>query len=386
MIKIHRGYVTDVDDKSIMTTDIEVDGEVRQVLSKVDREYGKFLSPERADYALSGLIAFAMRNKHDIVCEAPVTEELLFNVREMLIPSLVRNDAKNYHTKITADMAAPLDKLPFSKSGAGGVGTGISCGVDSFHVLAKHLNSEYASRNLTHLTIFNNGSINQCYAKAGLDKVKRAVFERAFKVAAELNIPIVQFESNFHKVFPQDHLRTHTFMDLFAFYSLQKLWKVYYYASASPFEEFKLAGNSGIANGFYDLLMLDIFSIDKLRLYLEGAEGDRNDKVRVIADFPTAKKYLHVCTRQATNCGLCDKCLRTQLALEAIDKLDEFSAVFNLDLYKSNAKKNYIYLCTKNAAKNPYYTRTYRQLYPKHKELFDEINAQLAKAKPKIKK
>lgn len=120
MIKIYRGYVAEVSGASIMFTDIDIDAEKKHVLVSVEKDYGKFLSPERADYALVGMLAYALRNKHDIICAAPVTEELLYNIREILIPTLVRSDPRNYPVKIQADIAPPLDKLPFAKTLRGG--------------------------------------------------------------------------------------------------------------------------------------------------------------------------------------------------------------------------------------------------------------------------
>ena len=120
MIKIHRGYVSEVANAAIMFTEIDIDDDKKHVLVSVDRDYGKFLSPERADYALVGILAYALRNRHDIICAAPVTDELLYNIREILIPTLVRSDPRNYPVQISANIAPPLDKLLFAKRVGGG--------------------------------------------------------------------------------------------------------------------------------------------------------------------------------------------------------------------------------------------------------------------------
>ena len=120
MIRIHPGCVSDSEEFSTLSTDIEIDGEKTNVYLSVQPEYGKFFAPERADYALIGLLAYAMRHGHDIICEVPVTEELLYNIREMLIPTLVRSDSRGYHVKIQADIAPPLEKLPVANCKLGG--------------------------------------------------------------------------------------------------------------------------------------------------------------------------------------------------------------------------------------------------------------------------
>lgn len=377
MILIHQGYVSEADGVSTLTTEIDINGEKKDVRLSVAAEYGKFLSPERADYGLVGMLRFALRTRQDIICKAPVTEELLYNIREILIPTLVRSDPRNYHVKIQADIAPPLDKLPVGQDAlGGGVGTGISCGVDSFYTVLKHVNSEYPSRRLTHLCIFNNGSINLGCYRRDLLYVKQKVFERAENVAAEINLPLLKLESNFQDVIPQDHYLTHTYMDALAIYAMQKLWRVYYYSSGLSFKDFSLEKNLKQDPAHFDALLLDCFSISKLRIISCGGEGDRNDKVDFIADNPIAQKYLHVCIRKAFNCGVCSKCLRTLLSFDAAGKLDNFRQSFNIDAYIKNRNKAYMYLFDeiKKDPNNSLFAKSYKVLYARHKNFFDELN------------
>ena len=120
MIKIHQGYVSESEIATTLSTEIDIGDAKKIVQLSVEKDYGKFFSPERADYALVGMIAYALRNKHDIICEAPVTDELLYNIREILIPTFTRTDPRNYPVKIQADIAPPLDKLPVEKMRRGG--------------------------------------------------------------------------------------------------------------------------------------------------------------------------------------------------------------------------------------------------------------------------
>ncbi len=111
MIKIHAGKVLEADGITTLSTEIEIGDAKKEVRLSVAREYGKYFSPERADYALVGMLAYALRNKHDIICETPVTDELLYNIRELLIPTFIRSDSRGYSVKIQADIAPPLEKL-----------------------------------------------------------------------------------------------------------------------------------------------------------------------------------------------------------------------------------------------------------------------------------
>lgn len=120
MIRIHQGQVSTSGDNSTLSTVIDIGNEKKNVCLSVSKEYGQFLSPERADYGLVGMLAYALRKKHDIICEAPVTDELLYNIRELLIPTFVRSDARNYPVKINAEVAPPLDKLDVAQVTCGG--------------------------------------------------------------------------------------------------------------------------------------------------------------------------------------------------------------------------------------------------------------------------
>jgi hypothetical protein len=55
-----------------------------------------------------------------------------------------------------------------------------------------------------------------------------------------------------------------------------------------------------------------------------GTEMTRLKKVSIVADWPTGLHHLRVCQNDnsgASNCGTCEKCLRTKLMLEALGKL-----------------------------------------------------------------
>ena len=256
----------------------------------------------------------------------------------------------------------------------GGVGTGLSCGVDSFHSVLKHLDSKYTHQNLTHIAVYNIGSINACYGEENILRVKEKVFERTEKVTAELNLPLVKLDSNFQDVIPQNHYLSHTYMDALAIYSLQKLWRIYYYAGTHPFNEFSLKNNFEIDPAHFELFLLNCFSTSNIKIVPEGSEGNRNDKIKFISSFPIARKNLHVCIRKEFNCGVCPKCLRTLLAIDALNKLDDFRAVFDVDAYLKNLVNNYLFLFQKYVLERDlFFEQTFKILYQRHKNFFDSI-------------
>jgi hypothetical protein len=57
----------------------------------------------------------------------------------------------------------------------------------------------------------------------------------------------------------------------------------------------------------------------------DGTETDKYGKMRAIADWPLAMRFLRVCfapRRAGLNCGICEKCVRTQAMFAAIGRHD----------------------------------------------------------------
>jgi len=235
-----------------------------------------------------------------------------------------------YFTKITAptisEPADPLERFA-------GVGTGCSCGVDSFHAIASNLNTEFESMRITHLTLLNVGAFNDTYSEAGQDDVKQAVINRATAVAKEVNLPLVLTNSNYGEVIDQHHLFTNSFANLFGVFCLQKLWKTYYLGSSDGYQYFSLTDNDAYDSAKYDLLTLAAVSTPSLKFYSDGGPFTRIEKTAAILNFTPAQKHLHVCVKESYNDGTCFKCIRTIMALDALESLDKFRKVFDVDAY-----------------------------------------------------
>ena len=183
---------------------IEIDDDVKSVWFDVEKKYEKYLSVDRADAYLIGMLHYALSNHHNIKCELPVSEELLYNIKKILIPSLV-NHSKNFRT-ITIE-AKTISNYNMGQY----VGTGCSCGIDSMSAIYNHLKTEYKSLDLTHLCINNVGAFNDCYKEYGQEKVKSERYEITEKVAKEIGLDLIKTDSNFGEVIHQRHLFTHTY-------------------------------------------------------------------------------------------------------------------------------------------------------------------------------
>jgi len=331
MITIHQPKIIDVNGRSRVDAILDIDGKQCNLWFEVDKEYEKYLCYERADAFLVGALPWAMRNKHDITCVAPVTTELFFNLNHYLLPTLYKFGKTLHPTKIIA--ATSSEQL----ENYGGVGTGMSCGVDSFHAVLKHWRTEDERPNLTHLCINNTGSFNNFgnYALYGADKAREEVYSRAASVAKELGLPLISTDSNIINVFPI-FVQAHTYTSSFAILCMQKLWKTYFFASTLDFSYFSLKNHEIKDPCLYDLLLFNCVSTRGLRIYSEGSSVNRLEKTAFIADNSVAQKHLHACYTKGYNCGTCAKCRRTLLTLDVLDKLDDFKESFNVDYYRDN--------------------------------------------------
>ena len=321
---------TTSDGCSKLSCNVTIDGTTKELWLKVNSKYAEYLCDERADAQLIAVLHYAIKNGHDIEIETPITESLLFNIENYLIPALIENNPTFHRIKIKA--STDNAQLPSAHA----VGTGISCGVDSLHVLAEHTKSKYKSHNITHLTFNNVGS-------HGLGEKGRELYHKRLKkprdFANEFGFSFVESDSNLTDVIDQSHFKTHTYSSMFPIFCLQKLYSKYYYASSGyRFQEFNLKDKPESSCGSYELLSLQVFSTPQLRIYSEGMGLTRLDKMASVVKYAPAWKYLNVCLVNEDNCGKCEKCVRTLLGIDAIGDLDRFSDVFDIDYYRKHKK------------------------------------------------
>ena len=199
-------------------------------------------------------------------------------------------------------------------------------------VLASDQQHVFPNYKITHLAFNNVGSHGEGKLAENLYN-KRLSRPRHF--AIENGYEFVPSNSNLMDIFQQNHFLSHTYSSLFAVYCLQKLYSCYYYASAGfKYSEFSLIDDPKRCCGSYELLSLPYFSTKQLRIYSGGEGKTRIEKLKEISFYSPSYKYLNVCLLEEINCGKCEKCIRTLLALDALGKLDLYKDVFDIEYYK----------------------------------------------------
>lgn len=331
---------------------IEPGKPVFRTFVEVENQYAKYLSNDRVDYLLLLVFTVAIREGYDVLCEAPVSEMLLHNIREILIPHYLIGDKNAKSFEIFAETVPDINE-------GIAVGTGMSCGVDSMFSLMKYTNSVYKSMNLTHLFV---GSVNaelwdfdeKVDDLFSWEEKHKDAFDRIKTVSQMTGLPVVKMYTNvIWYVCKRDwtfyhHLFTHTYITLSAVLALRSMWRIFYFSSAwdliSKFNRTKWITRDPEDN---TLMSLHVLSTSGFNLFSGGAECTREEKTRLLADYDIAKKVLHPCHKQGKmNCSdpWCGKCMRSFPVLDYYDKLDEMSEVFDIQRYKNNKSEYFWWL------------------------------------------
>ena len=334
MIFLHKPYIKKKKKKARLIFDLEINNEKKRVWYEVEEEYEKYLCDDRVDPILVGMLSYAMRNGHDIKSDSYVTDQILYQIQETLIPVL------SQHAKSLKNINVDIKPKKPTQS-ADKVGTGCSGGVDSLYAITRHINYRNPDFNIDYLCINNVGSFNECYEEAGIDKVRKERIKKSKQLAKDINIPLIVTDSNFYQEIPQNHLLTCTYSSVFAILCLEKLWGKYYYGSVGlDYTHFHIKDNDISPASHYDLLSLDCFSYNGLKIYSDGGGINRFDKLKRIYQTDLYKKYVHVCTTREYNCGKCPKCRRELLSLYLLNvNLDDYKNVFDVKYFKDHLEE-----------------------------------------------
>lgn len=296
---------------------------------EVDDEWGKYFMTEMSDPFILAMFEVAIEEGLDIICEAPISEDLKYNLETYFIPIFAKKASGLKPFKLIGDTVS-------SRIESQGVaGTGFSAGVDSFYSVLSHINIPYETKRVTHLLLAVNGAaqtgitaeLDQEWYKEEMSKFRGYADEMGLKlIGVNSNVSLLNHYRNLFK--GGSGITTSGFV-----FALRKLFGTYYWASAYEADVLEFRTDDV---GYLEPFFLPLLSVDGLRFYHSGAEVNRMEKVEFIADNPVVQKGLTVCG-YTTNCGVCSKCTRTMAELYAIDKLDKFKQVFpRIEAYKKH--------------------------------------------------
>lgn len=307
-------------------------------------EYKDFLCVGQSDAFVVAMLWYAMITGSDIESVAPMSEKMVFHISRYLIPALCTGENGYRRIKILG----PTTDKPYYN--IGGVGTGMSCGVDSFYTLHEYTREDTPEKyRLTHLSYFNMGAIfhpnrdeNKEYSLKEFyettDRMSEEKRENARQVAERVGMPLVYVKSNLDSDYYRGaYGHTGVYRNCAMALSLQGLFSIYYNSSGGWPGYFDLSLTEGSQH--YEALLCTCLSTESLSFILSDYVT-RAEKTIAIADDKTAQKYLDVCFC-FNSCGRCSKCIRTLVTLDIIGKVDQFGEIFDIKDFKQRRAEAY---------------------------------------------
>jgi hypothetical protein len=260
-------------------------------------------SQPNGDPWLAASLAMACRKNEALVISDPVDPMLLEGVSEIMRvwscwyddTHIVRVDAPVRNPGASAE--SPLTASFFSG------------GVDSFFTALWH----------DHPTSYTE-PVDELLTVWGFDipitnsdeiKHARQLLEHA---AQSLNKPLVEIWTNIRQTRLGDINWYDSFGCALAAVSLilGHRYRRVFIGSGYPYSELRPCGSHVITDPF--------FSTASTRITHDAAGFTRMEKLRFLGEYAAAMDHLHVCwiNQSASNCGVCNKCWRTMLAMEIL--------------------------------------------------------------------
>lgn len=349
MIIIEKPEVIILEDKARLQANLNIDGQIKNIWYEVDLLHKEYLCFERSDAFVVSLLLLAMQKGKDIKCEQVVSEQLYFNLTKYLMPFLLKinPDLKKIN------LICKLDNTLLNSKHK--VGTGISGGVDSLSTILYH-GSKTKSENykITHLTLFNSGYYGSKEDNTHRFK-KYAMQSEDF--GNDFNYPLLFVDSNISNVTKYNFLASHTYLSCSVVLALQKFFSVYYYASGYTIFDFEANFED---SAYYDFFLLNCISTENARFFSANSIMTRVEKTKLILENEDYLKHLYVCTagNPPINCGKCEKCVRTLLAIDSMGYLDKVDGKFNVKAYRSRRSINIATMLVKKN-KSVFYKENY---------------------------
>lgn len=258
---------------------------------------------ESSDPFLAAALFPAMKTGQPLHISGMVSPKLLAATQKM---------QETYHKWFPEFQKIPLQAEPGSSeetNPASEVGLFFSGGVDSFYTLLKR------NEEITKLVLINGFMYETSSQRPKVTNEIRQVAKEMKKSLIVVEVNIREFSDQY--TYWEDQYAGIAMASVGLLLSPQ--FRKIYFASSFSYEHWK-------PTAIHPLLE-PLFSIEGLKFVIDGSEIDRPEKIALIAKSELALKTLRTCSKQySNNCGQCEKCLRTMIALQAVGALDRCSA------------------------------------------------------------
>jgi hypothetical protein len=353
----------DMEEYSEISFDLTLGEKHETLWYRVKPEYGKYFCEDRADSFVVTFFAFAMQRDFNLRSAYPVSEKLWYQITTQVMPQLVvTSDGVGNEIEIIADRISSPCKNEDC------VGTGMSCGVDSFATLYEYTelcdNPEYK---LTHLTHYNVGA-HHGQTGSFNPELQRNLFQKDVAMVQrfcdEYGYRLIAVDSNLTEVI--DHIYGymefnvfHTYLHVGTVLLMQPLFSRYYYSPAANLNKFNCSLKEDAS--YYEKWLLPNLSTETTSFYNSNKNWTRVDKLKQIVNFPPSYDWLKVCLKSDTNCCKCVKCMRTILGLEAIGKTDLYAKAFDPQIVANSREQLKTYLLCQAKKGEHFHTEIYEE-------------------------
>lgn len=335
-MKIGLAKIKEKDGRAYLEAPIEIQNQQRTLWFAVDGKFRDYLSPERLDAFLVGLLPAAMQRGEDIYIEGPVSERLYYHTTRLFMKVLMLVIPELKPVKVFAE---ELDPGQLIKKGEV-VGTGFSGGIDSFCLLAEHMPGRGAPTGYeVHQLVYNHVGPPEV-AVANQWQVKKL-----HRAAKDMDMPLLEIESNLDEFLSISFILSYVPRNLAAILAIQKMFYRYLFASSYSYYNLYIGPCHDI--GHCHGVCLPLLSTENLDFVSSGEQYTRVEKTRIVSEFTPSYRALDICANYERNyeknCSYCQKCLRTLFTLELLGKLDLYTDIFDVKTYRK-ARNGYIEL------------------------------------------
>lgn len=339
-MKISNSRIEYKEDKAYLVFDVECSfSKEKTFWYSLPSDKAHFFSTDVYDTALVAFFYAAMCYNEDIVIDGCVSKRLYKNLISNIY-SLVLGYRPAFH-RISIEVSGFCCATQNEEAI---VGTGFSCGVDSFATLIDHYvnesDTEYRINSLFFFHLGQYGDISDPLT----EQRARLRYEYCKRATDYIGLPYIFMDTNLFKFYqPSWEYDAGVFCRCSAILALQSVCRRYYVSGAYSFcqsAEMPATNTHDFAS-YADPIVLPMFSTERCEIVIDGCQYKRIDKINLIKNYIPAQKYLNVCVNSsadhvdADNCGICGKCKRTLFALESLGALNSFSEVFDLEKWRS---------------------------------------------------
>jgi hypothetical protein len=349
-MRIHNLEIIERDNDLQIRSLVEYKEKAQYLWYAVDKRCKQYITTEKMDAFVVGLLLMAMRHKEDMEIDGPISEKLYHNLNNGYM-HILREVIPSLHI---------VNILPKSLDGGksyhclDGVGTGFSGGVDSFCTIVDYLiNNKLANYRITHLLFTNVGSHGE-WDEAKARNLFNQRYDMLKPIAQEMGLEFIKVDSNLSEILQFDFLQSHSTRNLSTVLLFQKLFSKYYYSGGARYKDLFIGPSHDIA--YSEPATVLLLSTETLECISVGSQYSRVEKTMKVSELESSYRWLNVCwwpVTKATNCSVCPKCCRTLLTLEIIGKLEKYKSVFNLDKYRK-VRNSYVRYVLRNK-NNPFH-------------------------------